>query len=300
MAGIVYCYDEKNGNVLWTYGNGGAGNSTDSGFQVPGSYPIFLYAVADGIVYAMTTEHTIQTPIYKGATTFALNATDGSLIWALSNHNGGGISSCALADGFNTFFNGYDNQIYVVGKGPSDLTVYVSNDVIPSGNSVMIKGTITDIAAGTGLDEQAARFPHGVPAVSDASMRTWMEYVYMQKPRPTDTIGVPIVLSVVDSNGNYRNIGTTTSDAYGAFSFQWTPDISGKYTVTATFAGSESYYPSHAETAFAVDPAAPTPSPVPVTAQPPTEMYFALSTAAIIAAIAVVGALILLALRKRP
>ena len=75
----------------------------------------------------------------------------------------------------------------------------------------------------------------------------------MQKPRPTDITGVPITLSVVDSNGNYRDIGTTTSDADGFFAFNWKPDIDGQYTVYASFAGSESYWPSHAVTAFAVD-----------------------------------------------
>ena len=31
--------------------------------------------------------------------------------------------SYAMADGYNTWFNGYDDQIYVVGRGPSDTTV---------------------------------------------------------------------------------------------------------------------------------------------------------------------------------
>ena len=62
----------------------------------------------------------------------------------------------------------------------------------------MIRGTVTDIAAGTQQDEQAARFPNGVPAVSDASQGAWMEYVYMQKPKPTNVTGVPVSLDVVD------------------------------------------------------------------------------------------------------
>ena len=90
-----------------------------------------------------------------------------------------------------------------------------------------------------------------------------MEYVYMQKPKPTNATGVPVTLTVTDSNGNTRPIGTTTSDSSGAFSFQWAPDITGKYTVTATFAGSNAYYGSSAETAFAVDPEAATASPQP-------------------------------------
>ena len=51
------------------------------------------------------------------------------------------------------------------------------------------------------------------------------------------------------------------ADADGFFAFNWKPDIEGQYTVYASFAGSESYWPSHAVTAFAVDPAAATPAP---------------------------------------
>jgi len=43
-----------------------------------------------------------------------------------------------------------------------------------------------------------------------------------------------VTLSVVDSNGNSRVIGTTTSDASGTFAYTWTPYISGNYTITAT------------------------------------------------------------------
>jgi hypothetical protein len=162
---------------------------------------------------------------------------------------------------------------------------------------MIIRGTATDIAAGTQIKEQAARFPNGVPAVSDDSMSAWMEYVYMQKTKPTNATGVSITIDVIDSNGNYRNIGTTTSDESGFFSYDWTPDIAGKYTVIATFQGSESYWPSQAHSAFVVNEAAPTPTSQPIVALPPTEMYFAISTAIIVATIAIVG---LLLLRKRP
>jgi hypothetical protein len=81
------------------------------------------------------------------------------------------------------------------------------------------------------------------------------------------------------------------------FTFTWTPDITGSYTVIATFAGSQSYYPSYAESSFAVSAAAPTASPYPVVTLPPTEMYFTISTVAIIIAIAIIGILIL---RKKP
>ena len=122
----------------------------------------------------------------------------------------------------------------------------------------------------------------------------------MQKPRPTNATGVTVTLSVIDANGNYRDIGTTTANADGFYSFNWKPDIDGKFTVYATFAGSESYWPSHASTAFNVDPAAATATPIPVHEQPVSEQYFVPAVIGIIVAIAIVGAILaLLLLRKR-
>ena len=119
----------------------------------------------------------------------------------------------------------------------------------------------------------------------------------MQQPKPQSTTGVPVALEVIDANGNQRPIGSATSDANGMFSYRWVPDIEGDYKVIATFEGSESYWPSQAESTFFVESTAPTPTAVPVVALPPTEMYFVGSTVAIILAIAIVG---LLLLRKRP
>jgi hypothetical protein len=295
-SGILYAYDDKTGDLLWTYGNGGAGNSTLSGFETPyGRYPTFISVIADGKVYLDTTEHSPNSPLYKGAMYRAINATDGTEIWKVMDYGNqmyGG--QAVVADGYLATLNSYDSQIYVFGKGPSALTVTAPDIAASFGQPVVIRGTVTDIAAGTKQDEQAARFSNGVPAVSDASQSAWMEYVYMQKPMPTTAIGVPVSIDVVDSNGNYRNIGSTTSDANGVFSFTWTPDIQGSYAVIATFKGSESYYPAHAETSFAVMGAAPTPSPQPVAAAPaPVEMYFVGSTIAIIIAVAVATLLII-------
>jgi hypothetical protein len=299
MAGIIYCYDMATGNLLWTYGNGGEGNSTNSGFQVPGPYPTFIYAIGNGIIYTMDTEHTVETPIYKGALTRAINATDGTEIWTLSNYNGAGVSAAAIADGFATFMNGYDNQIYVVGRGPSATTVQAPMTAITAGNSVVIQGTVTDISAGTKQNQQAADFPNGVPAVSDASMEDWMGYVYQQKPFPTNAAGVEVTLDAVDPNGNFVHLGTATSDASGTFGYAWTtPDVPGKYTVIAAFAGSESYWPSYAETHMVISEAPPaTPTPTPAAPLPPFDLYILIATVVIVIAIAIVGLMIL---RKRP
>jgi hypothetical protein len=186
-AGIVYCYNTKTGNRLWTYGNGGAGNNTNSGFEVPGPYPTFINAIGNGIVYTVTSEHTVETPLFKGALSRAINATDGTEIWTISSYvTEFTTASYAIADGFATWFNSYDNSIYTVGRGPSTITVTAPTVAATFGAPVVIQGSVKDISAGTQQNEQAARFPNGVPAISDASMTDWMGYVYQQKPKPTD------------------------------------------------------------------------------------------------------------------
>jgi len=119
----------------------------------------------------------------------------------------------------------------------------------------------------------------------------------MQQPKPNDATGVDVCISVLDPNGNFYEVGRTTSDTSGFYKLSFIPEVPGEYTIIATFEGSESYWPSHAETAIAVGEAKPTATPIPVVNLPPTELYFAISTIAIIIAIAIVG---LLLLRKRP
>jgi hypothetical protein len=309
--GICYAYDDKTGALQWTYGNGGEGNSTFAGFTEGGGaygghFPIFINAIADGKIYLYSSEHSPNTPLYKNNLIRCINAYNGSEIWTIFGYGGSqaaappGLMETAIADGFYVYYNAYDSQLYCIGKGPSATTVTAPDNANPLGTSVVIKGTVIDISAGTKQNEQAGDFPNGVPAVSDASQSAWMEYVYMQKPMPTNATGVPVSIDVIDSNGNHRNIGTTMSDSSGTFSLQWAPDITGKYTVIATFAGSESYWPSSAETSFAVDPAAPTASPYPTVNLPPTEMYIVGTGIAIIIAVAIVGVILAMMLRKRP
>ena len=51
-GGVLYCYDDVTGNLEWTYGNGGEGNTTASGLVTAwGHYPIFPTAIADGKVF---------------------------------------------------------------------------------------------------------------------------------------------------------------------------------------------------------------------------------------------------------
>ena len=296
MGGVLYCYDDLTGELLWTYGNGGEGNSTYSLSSPYGEYPTYVGPISgNGVVYLMSNEHTVTNPIYKGALVRAINATTGKEIWTLSCY--GSMGTPVLADGFMTFLNGYDMQIYTVGRGPSATTVTAPNVGLSLGTPVVIKGTVMDISAGTKQTTQAADFPNGVPCSSDASMTAWMEHVYQQKPLPTNFTGVPVTIDVLDSNGNYRNIGIATTDATGTFRLTWTPDIPGNFTVIATFAGTNGYWPSYAEDGFTVMEAPPTTPPP----QYPVPMDYTWTIVgvgiAMIIAVAIVG---ILMLRKRP
>jgi outer membrane protein assembly factor BamB len=296
LGGQVYAYDLQTGALNWTYFLGNAGVDTPFGvwpFQTRGPD----YVLADGKLYVRTSQD-YTPPVFKGAKLYCLNATTGDLIW--SSLNFGIIGGQAIADGITVWHNGYDNQIYAYGKGQSATTVAASPKVSVNGDSVLVEGTVTDQSPGqTCLGVPAA----GTPAISDDSMSAWMEYLYQQQPKPANATGVPVTISAIDPNGNYVTLGNTISDASGFYSF--TVDTSqlgagpGKYTIIATFAGSDSYYSSSSETAISV-------SAVPAATAPPTsppaslaDLYLVPGIAGIIIAIAVVGAVIVLMLRKR-
>ncbi len=293
-GGDVYAIDLATGTFLWEY------HTPPGGYESPyGIEPLWTFTVgtiADGKLF-LPEGHMYSPPLFHNAQQLALNITNGEVVWSIDAFDV--TSAPAISDGIMTTLNAYDNQIYTWGKGPSAMTVTAPDVGVTTETPITIRGTIIDKSAGTQQQAQAANFPNGVPCISDESQSLWMEYVYMQQPCPNNATGVPLTISVLDSNGNFRQIGSTTSDASGMFSFTWTPDITGDYTVVANFAGTESYYPSSAETSFyAGDPAA-TASPYPQITLPPTEMYIAAAAAAMIVAIAIVGVVILMAVKKR-
>ena len=159
-----------------------------------------------------------------------------------------------------------------------------------------------DVSAGASQQAVKANFPNGLPCVSDASQSHWMEYVYQQQPMPANTTGATVTLSVIDSNNNFRTIGTTTTDTSGTFALTWTPDIPGNYTIIASFGGSNSYYGSTAEThMYASSPASTsTPAASPVTGLASTSTVELGFVAVIIVIIIGIAVLALLMVRKRP
>ncbi len=295
--GHVYAFDIKDGKLVWNYDAGSAGYNT-----VYGTWPIkVVELVADGKVY-LNGGHTYNPPLYRGSQAICLNATTGALVWEALSFCHSNNPTVAAADGELFMPNSYDNMLYAYGMGPSKTTVSAPQAGVTTATSIAITGSVTDLSPGASQDAVAKNFPNGLPCVSDASESHFMEAVYQQQPMPTNITGVPVTISVLDSNNNYRTIGTTTTNSMGTYGISWTPDIPGDFTVVATFAGSGAYYGSSASTFFtasAISTPTQTPQQVTSNAATPTDLmiYMSVGVIAIIIAIAIVGLLIL---RKRP
>jgi hypothetical protein len=295
MSGEVHCYDVQTGEEKWSWNTGEAGVDTPYGIWPLGTWSM-QHLLADGKIYVRA-GHDYTPPVFKGAKLYCINATTGEEIWSSLSFNI--ISSPAAADGIMVWFNGYDNQIYGYGKGPSATTVSAPEISQPLGTAIQVKGTVTDISPGTEEYAQTARFPNGVPAIADESQSAWMEYLYQQQPLPTNAKGVDVIVEVFDPNSNYYEVGRTTSDASGFFKLKFTPHVPGEYTIVVRFPGSESYYSSYAETSINVEEA---PAATPEPTQAPASLadqYLLPSVGGIIAAIAIVGAIIVLMLRRK-
>ncbi|MCX8150270.1 MAG: PQQ-binding-like beta-propeller repeat protein [Candidatus Bathyarchaeota archaeon] len=255
-TGAVRAYNATNGRLVWTFDMGSAGYET-----VYGVYPSYNgFTVADGKIFVTADEHSPDAVLWRGGKLWAINTTDGKEVWSIA----GMMRNPAVSDGILTALNSYDGQVYAFGKGPSATTVTAPDTAVPLGTGVMIRGSVTDQSPGQ----------KGTPAVSDESMSAWMEYLYMQRPRPTNVKGVEVVLTAIDPNGNFQNIGTVRTDESGNFGIMWVPPVEGTYKVTATFKGTNSYSSSYATTYFGVCPAAaapqPTASPTVAPTAPPT------------------------------
>ncbi len=298
ISGIVYAYDVKTGNLVWNY----TVNDPYQESYISKNWWMVPVAIADGKIYMGYGEHSSLDPKPRGGPFLCLNCSNGAVIWRADGlfrqtHWGG---PAIMGDSVIATMDTYDQRVYAIGKGPSATTVSAPDIAAPFGTPIVIKGTVRDVSPGTQEDTMKLRFPYGVPAMSDASMSDWMLYVYKQFSLPTDATGVAVSIDAMDPNNNYVHLGDATSDATGAFGCAVTPELSGTYTVYATFGGSAAYYGSYASTTLVVmaEPvatAAPTPTPVPV-----YEAYFVPAVIGLLVAIIVVGAVVgLLLLRKR-
>jgi hypothetical protein len=246
VSGIVYAYDLETGDRVWTY------EATDPYQEIlwTNNWWTQIIFITDGKLYIGHSEHSVIDPKPRGAPFQCINATDGTLIWRVDGmfrqtHWGG---TGVIGDSIFATQDSYDQSVYAVGKGPSEITASINTNVVPKGSAVLVDGTIMDVSPGTKDDNRQLRFSNGVPAVSDECMSEWMLYVYKQFSRPADATGVTIKFAAVDPNNNYIELGDTVSDSYGSYGFEFTPDTIGQYMIIATFEGSNSYYPSTATT----------------------------------------------------
>lgn len=256
-TGSVRAYDATNGHLAWEYYQGSAGYET-----VYGTWPTYNgFTIADHKIFVSNDEHSPDSVLWRGSKLMAINTDNGQLVWNIS----GMMRNPVIADGLLTVLNSYDGQVYTFGKGPSATTVTAPDMAVPVGTGIMIKGTVTDQSPGQ----------KGTPAISDQDMTAWMEYLYIQKPMPTNAKGVQVKISVIGSDGVEQILGTATSDASGNFGFAWTPQTQGQYQIKATFEGTESYGNSHSTTYVMVGPAqgaviTPTIAPTTTPTAPPT------------------------------
>jgi outer membrane protein assembly factor BamB len=295
--GHVYAYDVIDGSTKWKFYAG------DAGIETPyNTWPFWhAPAVADGKVFASNSEHSAQNPYYRGTRMFAINSETGQEVWSI----GGSWAGKSIADGKLLVQCESTGELFCFARGPTETTISAPDTAIPLGDSVLISGMVVDISPATTVNEVAKRFPKGVPAVSEEYMSDWMEYLHLKRTRPWDVTGVPVELRVVHPDGTMEWIDTVTSDGYGNYAYQYNPPTEGIYRIMASFPGSVSYWPSHVETVFAIDPA-PEPS-TPIEPEPPTEpeepaaplITTEVAIIAAVAIIAIVGLAAYWVLRKR-
>ena len=297
-AGIVYAYDIKTGELQWTY------EAKDPYNEIlwSNNWPLKMCFITDGKLYITHGEHSPNSPLPRGAPFICLDATTGEEVFRINGAFRGAEwgQNPIIGDSVIASWNSYDNQIYGIAKGPSALTVETTGYGVTAGESLVIQGRVTDISPGLREIGIAERFPQGVPAVADESMSDWMKYVYLQFERPTNTIGVTVKLDALDPNGNYVSLGTTTSDSTGFFNYVWqAPDIPGVYKIIATFPGSDAYYASNSETAAYVTEPTPTPTTAAIKPESMADLYFVPAMVGLFVFVAIIGAAIMLMLRKR-
>jgi hypothetical protein len=241
-------------------------------------------------------------PIRRDSALICVDCDTGKTVWRLEAYpNPEGSCKVVLSDSRIIYLDAHDDNIYQLGKGLSATTISAPQNDPILGSSVTITGTVTD-QTNTGRINTAGSVDFilkGTPAIGDDSMEAWMEYMFQQRPKPTNATGVPVLLTAVDPNGNYITIGNVTSDNSGVFGCNWIPKVPGTYHIMATFSGSNAYGPSSSQTYMSVADREATPSPYPTVNIPSTEMYFIGSTLATIIAIAVAAVAIIYAVRKR-
>jgi hypothetical protein len=253
QAGI-YAIDWSDGNINWKFEKEAPPFETPyTGSEGQTVYPFNAAALCvDGKIYTYSSKHTPEVPFYRGQPTVCVDAFNGQEVWSIGMTGAGEFARSALqiaiADGYMTL-GARDGVMYVFGMGLSETTISAPQLAVTLVQPVLLTGTVLDLSSAQ----------VGAPCVAKESMAALMEHLHMQVSiggvnGDVLMVGVPVLLDVVDPNGNFYRIATITSDGYsGTYAYDnWTPDVPGLYTITATFEGTESYGSSYATTYLTV------------------------------------------------
>ncbi len=293
----VWALNDATGAIVWHYADPAVPFETPYTSNSSQTYSVqnirILGSGSDAVAYVQNSEHTPSQPATRGWGMIALNATTGQFLWKIMGTN---LGAGPASSGYLFASSSYDGTMVVMGKGQSSTTVSAPQTAITAGSPIIISGTVMD---------QSAAQPN-TPAVSEASMATWMDYLHFQMP--IDGIyhnavvnGVPVSIDALDPNNNVVHIGTATSDQSGTYSFTWTPTTTGTYKISASFAGSDSYGSSSAETAAVVvaeHAVSPTPTSSPTEGLVKTSDLMTYIVVAVIVMIIALAIATLLILRK--
>ena len=213
----VYALNWTNGNIAWKYEdltNPYETPYTNAQGQTTNSFN-GIGMIADGKLYTSNNEHSPSEPITRGWKLHCIDAITGASVWNITGY----MTPGAMADGYLTAGNSYDGYMYVFGKGQSATTIEAPLTAIPSGQSIVIKGTV--------LDHSPAQA--GTPCISKESMTTQMEYLHMQLPISGiyHNVTRDRSSSHADRNRLERNLRrhrhSNNSAYYGTFEKTWTP-----------------------------------------------------------------------------
>jgi hypothetical protein len=290
----VWAINETNGQVVWQYVDPAIAFETpyNSNITQP-AYSVQDIRVADGKIYVTNNEHTPSQPATRGWGMICLNASTGQLLWKIYGAN---LVASGASDGYLMAGSQYSGFIYSLGKGQTQMTFAGPQTSVTGGQNVVLSGTVMDMSPAQ----------PNTPAVSDASMATWMDYLHFQMPingyyKNITITGVPISIDAIDPNNNTMHVADIVSDSTGSFAYTWAaPSNAGSYKIMATFMGSDSYGSSFASSTVNVaqgGQVTPTPTssgggaPVATTADLVT--YMAIGVIILLIAIAIVAVLIL-------
>jgi hypothetical protein len=300
-------YNATNGNLLWNWTAPSIGYLEGATTNPPLTLAFFVDETGHEKVYFYSTEGAgLDSPVRRDGAIFCLDTNTGELLWRLTCWPGYGNQRLALpviSDSRILVLDVHDNELYCIGKGASGTTVSAPQTVPVLGSSITITGTVTDQSPSGrhNINGDLDFTLKGTPAIADDSMDAWMEYMFHQRPKPTDAKGVEVSIDTIDPNGNFVHIGNATSDRNGNFGFSYTPDVPGTYQIIATFAGSKSYGPSDATTYLTAGDEAP--ATIAPTAAPLSiaDTYFVPAIAGLFLTIIITSVLLaMLFLKKRP